>query len=229
MEEQVKDGRHSTEPTGRKSFTGLSRRWSWMLSGLLLLFLAMSLALLLSSTSSAGLMRVPEWVGARQDTTSSVAWGDYDNDGDQDLLAVTYTHHYAQVPHRLYENRNGRLTREPVWEGMGNPATWYARGGQWGDIDGNGWLDVVTVSGAFGNETPAVYLNFDGVLSTEPDWTTVGAGEAVAGWTPGARRRARRRLRARGAPAAGPTPPAGPAGAAGPGRRRGRRPAARHR
>jgi hypothetical protein len=74
----------------------------------------------------------------------SSAWGDYDNDGNLDLV-VTYTHGIV----RLYHNEgNGRFTdvSEKVGLGqIGDPAAMKSiemRAASWGDYDGDGYLDL---------------------------------------------------------------------------------------
>lgn len=67
-----------------------------------------------------------------------VAWGDYDNDGDDDLL-VNGT--------RLYSNNNGIFSE--VTDAVGIARINKATGGIWGDFNNDGYLDIfVTVNGA---------------------------------------------------------------------------------
>ena len=68
--------------------------------------------------------------------TQSVAWADYDNDGDLDL-AVTFKNR----PNRLYQNTNGQFT--DVAKSVG----WHqdiddARVLAWGDYNGDGHIDL---------------------------------------------------------------------------------------
>ncbi|MFV1996627.1 MAG: FG-GAP-like repeat-containing protein [Acidiferrobacterales bacterium] len=66
-----------------------------------------------------------------------VAWGDYDNDGDDDLL-VDGT--------RLFSNNKGIFTE--VTDAMGIVRIRNATGGIWGDFNNDGYLDIfVTVNG----------------------------------------------------------------------------------
>lgn len=80
-----------------------------------------------------------------EDMGSGAAWGDFDNDGDDDLFLVSAgaalgTPPAARPASRLYENLgSGRF--QPVAE---FPDTRIlGMGAAWGDADGDGWLDLV--------------------------------------------------------------------------------------
>ena len=104
-------------------------------------------------TTEAGLAGFNTFEGARssqlpEDMGPGVAWGDYDNDDDDDVFLVSNggpvgTPAERLAPSALYENLgNGRFRRlagfpEPRIIGMG---------AAWGDYDGDGWLDLA-VSG----------------------------------------------------------------------------------
>jgi hypothetical protein len=65
----------------------------------------------------------------------SGAWGDYDNDGDLDLL-VTGDRQYEKIT-RLYRNDQGRFVDAMV----GLPGIVYGEG-NWVDYDNDGDLDI---------------------------------------------------------------------------------------
>ena len=66
-----------------------------------------------------------------------VAWGDYDNDGDDDLLVNGS---------RLFRNNRGIFT--DVTDVLGIPRITNATGGLWGDFNNDGYVDIfVTVKG----------------------------------------------------------------------------------
>ncbi len=72
--------------------------------------------------------------------------GDYDRDGDADLLVT----HLALETHTLYRNDGGGAFEDvTVASGLGAPsfqATGF--GAAWIDVDNDGWLDLLTVNGA---------------------------------------------------------------------------------
>jgi hypothetical protein len=69
-----------------------------------------------------------------------VAWGDFDNDGDDDLLLDGC---------RLFRNTGagGGFTFSDVTALMGLPGGGYS-GGLWGDYDNDGFLDILSTGGA---------------------------------------------------------------------------------
>ena len=123
------------------------------------------LCLFLIKPSSAGLTEDPFWESGLDDDSYCVAWGDYDNDGDLDLAVGNYG------PNHIYENVNGTLGTEPALELSETEDTKVTHEVMWADIDDNGWLDLVAVNGAWGAGYDVVHLNFDGVISSSPDWT----------------------------------------------------------
>ena len=89
------------------------------------------------------------WFAPNSDPSRVVAWGDMDNDGDLDLAVANYG-----KPNRVYINNNGVLDTDPgnVWQSdapaeQGDLTTSLA----WGDVNGDGWLDLVV-----GNERDCV-------------------------------------------------------------------------
>ncbi len=77
------------------------------------------------------------WTSAYSDDTVSVAWGDWDGDGDLDLAAGNFGQ-----PNRVYANSGGALAS--AWTSADSDDT---RSVAWGDWDGDGDLDL-----AAGNE-----------------------------------------------------------------------------
>ncbi|UCG55940.1 MAG: VCBS repeat-containing protein [Phycisphaerales bacterium] len=94
-----------------------------------------------------------------------LAWGDYDNDGDQDLAISGWQSHLDHKS-RIYRNDGGTLTD------IGAPLTQVMGGAlDWGDYDNDGDLDLL-LTGAIGsfNYVSEIYQNNGGAF------TNIGAG-----------------------------------------------------
>lgn len=107
----------------------------------------------------------------------SNAWGDYDNDGDLDLIIL-----FRNAPVRLYENRP--LGFSNVAEGLGLPVDGgNPRSVAWGDYDNDGDLDLYM--GYSGREGPANRLLRNNLMEGKKGFTEVGkaAGVSIQGFT----------------------------------------------
>ncbi len=106
----------------------------------------------------------------------SNAWGDYDNDGDLDLIVL-----FRDAPVRLY--RNAPSGFENVADGLGLPTDGgNPRSVAWGDYDGDGDLDVyIGYSGA----GPTNRLLRNNISDGGEGFTEIGetAGVALKGAT----------------------------------------------
>lgn len=93
-------------------------------------------------------------VGLPGELTESVAWGDYDNDGDQDLYLT------VNGPNRLFRNDGGdTFTDVTVVAGVGHAG--FSVGCAFGDLDNDGDLDLFVVSFS---EGPDVLYRNDGPI-----------------------------------------------------------------
>jgi hypothetical protein len=97
----------------------------------------------------------------------SVAWGDYDNDGDLDILRSGDDGSYTPAS-KLYRNDGGGAFSEIA---AGLPGVWYSSVA-WGDYDNDGDLDIL-LTGRDGASNPVsgVYRNDGG-----GSFTDIGAG-----------------------------------------------------
>lgn len=100
------------------------------------------------------------WSSTEADPSSSLAWGDYDDDGDPDLAVGNFnayakaslkwtgleTTGYAQGhANRIYRNDNGTLTSQASWSSDDTDATVDVA---WGDYDNDGDLDLAAANTA---------------------------------------------------------------------------------
>ena len=104
------------------------------------------------------------WSSAETNNTTSIAWGDYDGDGELDLAVGNYGQ-----PIRLYHNDNGTLTPSAVWSSAEANNTYAVA---WGDYDGDGDLDL-----GVGNwsQPTRIYRNDSGTLTRNAVWSSVEA------------------------------------------------------
>ncbi len=106
---------------------------------------------------------------------SSVAWGDYDNDGDLDILLTGYT---GSVPvSKIYKNNgDGSFTEQTSITLTGVANSYVA----WGDYDNDGDLDIL-LSGHIGNNVydSKIYKNKGDGIFTEQ--TTISLTSVYGG------------------------------------------------
>ncbi|MCP3982193.1 MAG: hypothetical protein GY716_23035 [bacterium] len=112
-------------------------------------------------------------IGGDTDSTTSVALGDVDGDGDLDMLVGSSN----GQPLRLYRNDGSANPLDPATIGtvIAGSDTNNTRSVKLGDVDGDGDLDLVT--GNQGSQTNKLYLN-DG---TSDPWGLVSAGTVIGG------------------------------------------------
>jgi uncharacterized repeat protein (TIGR01451 family) len=83
-------------------------------------------------------------------STSSVAWGDYDNDGDLDILLTGAT---GSPVARVYRNEGGVFVAiDAAFTGVSYSSV------AWGDYDNDGDLDIL-LTGATGSPVTRLYRN----------------------------------------------------------------------
>jgi Tfp pilus assembly protein PilF len=125
-------------------------------------------------TTDAGLSGFVVFRGDRtsqlpEDMGPGVAWGDFDNDGDDDLFLVSAGGPVGSAPadraaSELYENMGDRRFRRvadfPETRVLGT-------GAAWADVDADGWLDLVVS----GYEALLLFRNREGRLSVDTTFT----------------------------------------------------------
>lgn len=88
-----------------------------------------------------------------EDMGSGAAWGDLDNDGDDDLFIANTSgpltwsaarHRASPASARLYRNDHGRFV--DITPAAGIDLRGCGMGAAWGDADGDGWLDLTVTA-----------------------------------------------------------------------------------
>ncbi len=138
------------------------------------------------ATAAAGLGGFRAFAGERssqlpEDMGAGLAWGDFDNDGDDDLFVVSAggaltADPATWAPSKLYEN----LTRGPDGGQPGRfrevrefPDTRIVgMGAAWGDADGDGWLDLAVT----GYDALLLFHNDHGHLSLDRSFPAPAKG-----------------------------------------------------
>ncbi len=111
---------------------------------------------------------------------SSVAWGDYDSDGDLDILLTGYNG--SAYVSKIYENDSDSFVEDTVAEagladvGDGSVA--------WGDYDGDGDLDILLTgySGSEGADISRVYQNDGSGNFSAIGASLIGVERGSAAW-----------------------------------------------
>ncbi len=105
-------------------------------------------------------------------SSSSLAWGDYDNDGDLDLLLTGYTG--SVYVSRVYRNNGGA---NPTFADIAAGLTGvYGSSVAWGDYDNDGDLDILLAGEASSGAVSKIYRNNGGA---NPAFTDIAAGLAA--------------------------------------------------
>ena len=108
--------------------------------------------------------------------TGSIAWGDYDNDGDLDILLAGDG--FGAVA-KVYRNDGGGVFTD-IGAGLTGV---YQAAAAWGDYDNDGDLDILLAgSNSGGNPVTMVYRNDGGGSFTDIGAALVGINRGSAAW-----------------------------------------------
>ena len=123
------------------------------------------------------LERAASWRSADLGYDGHLDMGDVDADGDLDVVITGFlTPHLEQ----LYRNDGGRLTTSPVWMNADADDSFSCA---LGDVDGDGDLELATISGYFDPAPVRLYANNGGVWEEHASWFTPKAYNANdVGW-----------------------------------------------
>jgi hypothetical protein len=102
--------------------------------------------------------------------TTSLAWGDWDGDGDLDLAVGN--HMYPSAVNQVYGNDGGNLSL--AWESVADER--FTNSVAWGDWDGDGDLDLAVGNRAYPGEVNQVYENAQtggASLGNNPPYVTI--------------------------------------------------------
>ena len=110
-------------------------------------------------------------------TLCSLAWGDYDNDGDLDILISGQISPYV-VATMIYRN-NGNGAFSKINAGIIGT---YAGAVAWGDFDNDGDLDIVLSGGVEGGDISKVYRNEGNGNFTDIQANMTGVSWSAVAW-----------------------------------------------
>jgi len=123
---------------------------------------------------SGALETVASWVSLDQGYFGHNAVGDVNNDGNVDM-AVSYYGAFVPWRHDIYYNDGDSLERTPSWQNAMSD-TFNSFDCAFGDVDGDGDLDVVFSGGEMytgRNQRSRLYLNAGGIFDTVASWTSL--------------------------------------------------------
>jgi hypothetical protein len=102
----------------------------------------------------------PSWSSSTAEISGYVAWGDYNNDGWDDLAVSKWANFYSCV----YRNNSGTMMPAPAWIANNDDTQ---KGVGWSDINGDDYPELAIG----GNGLPTeLYPNNNGVLGVLPIW-----------------------------------------------------------
>lgn len=138
------------------------------------------IAVLLSATEATAQTFVENTShGLYQILSGSIDWGDYDNDGDLDVLMSGYNP--AGLISKVYTNNgNGTFTEQTTMPLLGLKLTCV----KWFDYDGDGYVDIfITGENVNCQDKAIIYRNNgDGTITYQPTMVMQGVVESGVDW-----------------------------------------------
>jgi hypothetical protein len=114
---------------------------------------------------------LPGWVSAEAGYSYDVSWGDFDDDGDLDLVFVN-----QGGPNRIYTNYGDSIGTLPTWES--DDPSQNANSLFVADIDNDGYPDLAVSDNSQlgGGGRFKIYRNNAGTMNLTPSWTSAFSG-----------------------------------------------------
>ena len=110
---------------------------------------------------------------------SSVAWGDYDNDGDLDILLCGRTDYSNKVSKIYKNNGNDTFTEQSAISLVGVEAGAVV----WGDYDNDGFLDILLCGSSSSGYVSKIYKNNgDGSFAEQTGINLTGVSDGDVDW-----------------------------------------------
>jgi len=116
--------------------------------------------------------------GLTASSSGSVAWGDYDNDGDLDILLTGESD--SGIISKIYNNDSGTFT--DIEAGLTGVAGSYSSSVAWGDYDNDGDLDILLTGGSDSGQIFKIYNNDSGTFTDIEAGLTGGENDKSAAW-----------------------------------------------
>ena len=115
---------------------------------------------------------------------SSVSWGDYENDGDLDVLITGWLGTYDNYASRIYRNNNGKFSDSGiVLQGLSSGTSHSA---EWMDLDNDNDLDII-ITGRLNNSSlinrSIIYENTGGKFTGSDQPELLQLSEGSVDWS----------------------------------------------
>lgn len=130
------------------------------------------IALPVLATAQALYPSSPDWTSLDTQRSTGGAFADIDNDGWLDFVVANGNDMNRQYVAVYYNKGDGTFPTLPDWQATDQTYNGHL---DVADVNGDGWIDVGVVhlvSSAQGRSAAKLYLNNNGTLSSQPDWSS---------------------------------------------------------